>query len=59
MSFSIDAEVGLPVKGCHFFPAMCQSHNPPYYPELLADLGFPKIFRAEPDKIFPIFAKDI
>jgi len=38
---------------------MIQSHNPPYYAELLAVLGFTKIFGAEPSKIFPIFEKDI
>ncbi|OGP69256.1 MAG: hypothetical protein A2Z73_03455 [Deltaproteobacteria bacterium RBG_13_60_28] len=59
MSFSIGDEVGLPVEGGGPRPDMIQSHNPPYYAELLAVLGFPKILGAEPSKIFPIFEKDI
>jgi len=44
LSFSIYDEVGLLVEGFDSIPAMFQSHNPPYYPQLLGDLGFRKTF---------------
>jgi hypothetical protein len=44
LSFSIYDEVGLLVEGFDSMPAMFQSHNPPYYPQLLGDLGFRKTF---------------
>jgi hypothetical protein len=44
LSFSIYDEVGLLVQGFDSLPSMFQSHNPPYYQELLSDLGFRKTF---------------
>lgn len=44
LSFSIYDEVGLLVEGFDSIPAMFQSHNPPYYPQLLGNLGFRKTF---------------
>ena len=44
LSFSIYDEVGLLIKGFDSIPAMFQSHNPPYYPQFLDDLGFRKTF---------------
>ncbi|MHB8066910.1 MAG: hypothetical protein ACYDIC_03305 [Desulfobaccales bacterium] len=44
LSFSIYDEVGLLVEGFDSIPAMFQSHNPPYYPQFLKELGFRKTF---------------
>jgi hypothetical protein len=44
LSFSIYDEVGLLVEGFDSIPAMFQTHNPPYYPQLLGGLGFRKTF---------------
>jgi len=44
LSFSIYDEVGLLVEGFDSIPAMFQSHNPPYYPQFLEELGFRKTF---------------
>jgi len=44
LSFSIYDEVGLLVEGFDSIPAMFQSHNPPYYPQFLGELGFRKTF---------------
>lgn len=44
LSFSIYDEVGLLVEGFDSIPAMFQSHNPPYYPQFLNELGFRKTF---------------
>lgn len=44
LNFSIYDEVGLLVDGFDSLPAIFQSHNPPYYPQFLGDLGFRKTF---------------
>jgi len=44
LSFSVYDEVGLLVEGFDSIPAMFQSHNPPYYSQLLGELGFRKTF---------------
>jgi hypothetical protein len=43
LSFSIYDEVGLLVDGFDSLPAILQSHNPPYYEDLLTDWGFRKV----------------
>jgi hypothetical protein len=42
MNFTIYDEMGLLVEGFDSLPAIFQSHNPPYYQDLLAALGFSK-----------------
>jgi hypothetical protein len=44
LNFSIYDEMGLLVTGFDSPPALFQTHNPPYYQELLAALGFRKTF---------------
>ncbi|MFU2209805.1 hypothetical protein [Solidesulfovibrio sp. C21] len=44
LSFSIYDEVGLLVEGFDTPPAMMQTHNPPYYEELVTSWGFTKTF---------------
>lgn len=44
LSFSIYDEVGMLIKGFDSLPVLFQSHNPPYYPDLMAGLGFRKSF---------------
>lgn len=44
LNFSIYDEMGLLVRGFDSPPALMQTHNPPYYQELLAALGFRKTF---------------
>jgi hypothetical protein len=42
LNFCIYDEMGLLVEGFDSMPAIFQTHNPPYYQELLASLGFVK-----------------
>ena len=42
LNFSIYDEMGLLVEGFDSLPAIFQTHNPPYYLELLTSLGFRK-----------------
>lgn len=42
LNFSIYDEMGLLVEGFDSLPAILQTHNPPYYLDLLASLGFRK-----------------
>jgi GNAT superfamily N-acetyltransferase len=42
LNFSIYDEMGLLVEGFDSLPAFLHTHNPPYYPDLLTDLGFRK-----------------
>ncbi len=42
LNFSIYDEMGLLVDGFDSLPAMFQTHNPPYYQDLLTALGFRK-----------------
>ncbi len=42
MSFSIYDEMGLLVEGFDSIPAMFQTHNPPYYLDLVTAWGFRK-----------------
>jgi len=44
LSFSIYDEVGLLVEGFDTPPAMMQTHNPPYYEDLVTSWGFTKTF---------------
>ena len=44
LSFSIYDEVGLLVEGFDTPPAMMQTHNPPYYEDLVTSWGFAKTF---------------
>ncbi|MGE4537958.1 MAG: hypothetical protein AB7D37_12855 [Desulfovibrio sp.] len=44
LSFSIYDEVGLLVEGYDTPPAMMQTHNPPYYEDLVTSWGFTKTF---------------
>ena len=43
LNFCIYDEMGLLVEGFDTMPAIFQTHNPPYYLELLTDLGFSKV----------------
>lgn len=43
LNFCIYDEMGLLVEGFDSMPAIFQTHNPPYYLELLNDLGFSKV----------------
>ncbi len=43
LNFSVYDEMGLLVEGFDSLPAMLQTHNPPYYAELLTGLGFAKV----------------
>lgn len=43
LNFSVYDEMGLLVDGFDTMPAILQTHNPPYYLELLTDLGFTKV----------------
>ena len=43
MNFCIYDEMGLLVEGFDTMPAIFQTYNPPYYLELLTDLGFSKV----------------
>ena len=42
LNFCIYDEMGLLVEGFDSMPALLQTHNPPYYQDLLAALGFHK-----------------
>jgi hypothetical protein len=42
LNFCIYDEMGLLVEGFDSMPAMFQTHNPPYYEDLLTSLGFVK-----------------
>jgi hypothetical protein len=42
LNFCIYDEIGLLVEGFDSMPAMFQTHNPPYYENLLTSLGFVK-----------------
>jgi hypothetical protein len=42
LNFGIYDEMGLLVEGFDSMPAISQTHNPPYYQDLLASLGFVK-----------------
>jgi GNAT superfamily N-acetyltransferase len=42
LNFCIYDEMGLLVEGFDSMPAMFQTHNPPYYQDLLTSLGFVK-----------------
>ncbi len=42
MNFSIYDEIGLLVEGFDSLPAFLQTHNPPYYEELVSEWGFKK-----------------
>ena len=42
LNFGIYDEMGLLVEGFDSMPVMFQTHNPPYYEELLTSLGFAK-----------------
>jgi hypothetical protein len=42
LNFCIYDEMGLLVEGFDSMPALFQTHNPPYYQELLTSLGFVK-----------------
>jgi hypothetical protein len=42
LNFSIYDEIGLLVEGFDSMPAFLQTHNPPYYLDLLTSLGFQK-----------------
>ncbi|MEW6386907.1 MAG: hypothetical protein AB1491_05255 [Thermodesulfobacteriota bacterium] len=42
MNFTIYDEMGLLVEGYDSLPAIFQTHNPPYYQDLLTALGFSK-----------------
>ena len=42
MNFTIYDEMGLLVEGFDSLPAIFQTHNPPYYQDLLTSLGFSK-----------------
>jgi hypothetical protein len=44
LNFSVYDEMGLLVEGFNTMPAIFQSHNPPYYVDLLTDLRFTKVF---------------
>lgn len=44
LSFSVYDEVGMLVKGFDSPPVLFESHNPPYYPELMVGLDFRKSF---------------
>lgn len=44
LSFGIYDEVGLLVEGFDSPPSMMQTHNPPYYEELVLSWGFAKTF---------------
>jgi hypothetical protein len=44
LSFSIYDEVGLLVEGFDSPPSMMQTHNPPYYEDLVLSWGFTKTF---------------
>jgi hypothetical protein len=43
LNFSVYDEMGLLVEGFDSMPAIFQTHNPPYYQEILADLAFHKV----------------
>jgi hypothetical protein len=43
LNFSVYDEMGLLVEGFDTMPAIFQTHNPPYYVDLLTDLGFTKV----------------
>jgi hypothetical protein len=43
LNFSVYDEMGLLVEGFDSLPAIFQTHNPPYYLQLLESLGFRKI----------------
>jgi hypothetical protein len=43
LNFSVYDEMGLLVEGFDSMPAILQTHNPPYYAELLTGLGFAKV----------------
>lgn len=42
LNFSVYDEMGLLVEGFDFIPAMFQTHNPPYYLDLVTSWGFAK-----------------
>lgn len=43
LNFSVYDEMGLLVEGFDSLPAIFQTHNPPYYVDLLTGLGFAKV----------------
>jgi hypothetical protein len=43
LNFSVYDEMGLLVDGFDTMPAIFQTHNPPYYVDLLMELGFTKV----------------
>jgi hypothetical protein len=43
LNFSVYDEMGLLVEGFDSPPAILQTHNPPYYLDLLTELGFTKV----------------
>jgi len=43
LNFSVYDEMGLLVEGFDSLPALLQTHNPPYYVDLLTGLGFTKV----------------
>lgn len=43
LNFCVYDEMGLLVEGFDTMPAIFQSYNPPYYQELLRELGFSKV----------------
>jgi len=43
LNFSVYDEMGLLVEGFDSLPAIFQTHNPPYYQDLLTGLGFHKV----------------
>ncbi len=43
LNFSVYDEMGLLVEGFDSMPAIFQTHNPPYYVDLLTELGFTKV----------------
>jgi hypothetical protein len=43
LNFSVYDEMGLLVEGFDTMPAIFQTHNPPYYLDLLSELGFTKV----------------